>query len=526
MQMFSKLHLPFILSLVLAFCLVPASASPLLRGIEGEPGVLDPAKATLNLEIEILNDLFVGLYQVGPDGNPLPGCALSWQQSKDGKTVTFEIRKGLKWSDGTQLTAEDFVYSIRRAYDPKTGAMTSDYIRIRNGMAVTAGKLPLEALGVRTEGAHKLVVEFETPIFDPARKFVASQFYPVPRHVVEKHGSSWSKAGTMVSNGPYVLRSWRKGAELRLEKNPFFVQAANVKLDRVTYVFVPDLAALSKRVRAGELHTASNFLASEVDLLKRSLPAGVVRITPSRYVFYLQPNFKKDLLRNPDIRRAISLAIDRELIASRILKIGQPANYSMTPPGIPAYSQARLDYAGWERVRRRDEASRLMEKAGFGPAKPLKIPFSFISLQNQKQVAIAIAAMLKPIGIELEMQAQDAATHFASMDIYDFTLAAASWSEGPDPEYFVYLMNSKSKPYNAGYENPVFDRKFAEATAAVDPAKRMELFRQAEQIALNDHAVIPLYVEVNRALVSPRVQGWIDNVSGSHPSRWLSLLKD
>lgn len=500
--------------------------SVLHRGNLAEPGTLDPAKQTLVGEYEIMSDLFMGLVQNGADGMPMPGAAESWTVSTDGKTTTFKLREGLAWSDGVKMTAEDFVYTFRRAMDPKTASPLAELgAKIKNGAAVSAGKLPATALGISAPDARTFVVELGEPSPILIWLLTQSAFWPVPKHVIEKHPNDWTKPGILVSNGAYTLAEWRPHDHVKLIKNPRFVDAAKVKLDTVYYYPIDDVAAAVKRFRAGEIDLNMDFPPQEAERLKTVLPKGSVMTSPNTRIFFLSMNQTKPPFDDGRVRRAASLAIDRAAITGQILKLGETPNFSLTPRGLPGYAPAELDFAAWPTAKRQAEARRLLAAAGYGPGKPLKFTLDFVLGQTQKRVAVAIQDMFKTVGMEVDLRGSDTPVHYARQRVRDFQMGTTAWLQVPDPEFYTYILLSTSKDLNSGYASAAFDAKALEAARVIDMKKRMALFREAERIALDDNAIVPLYTAVNRSLVAPYVKGWVENPFATHPTRWMRVEK-
>lgn len=510
----------------LAVAFAAQAGMVLNRGNLAEPGTLDPAKQTLVGEYEIMSDMFVGLVAVSPEGLPIPGAAESWSVSADGKTTTFKLRDGLMWSDGVKMTSEDFVYTFRRALDPKAASPLAELgAKIKNALAVTTGKLPPTALGVSAPDPKTFVVELSEPSPVLSWLLIQAVFWPVPKHVIEKHPSDWTKPGILVANGPFVLSEWRPHDHITLKKNPRFYDAAKVKLDAVNYLPIDDTAAAVKRFRGGEIDINMDFPAQDAARLREVLPKGSVLTSPNIRIVYLTMNQTRAPFKDARVRRALSLAVDREELTGQILKLGETANYALTPRGLPGYTQAEVDFKGWPMAQRRAEAVKLLAAAGYGTAKPLKITLDHVGNQMQKRIGVAIADMMKQIGVIAELRSGDAPVHYARIRVNDFDIGLAAWLQVPDPEFYTYLLLSTSKDLNNGYANAAFDAKHFEAAKVVDLPKRMALFREAEAIAMKDSAIIPLYSAVNRSLVQPYVRGWVENPYATHPTRFLWLDK-
>ena len=452
-------------ALALAAAALTASASAevvLNRGNIAEPGSLDPQKYSTTYETEIQRDLFEALVAVGPDGRLIPGSAERWSASADGRTYTFKLRSGLKWSDGVAMTATDFVYGIRRAVDPATHSWYANLLyNIKNAKAINEGKMKVETLGVSAPDAQTVVINLIDPSPTLAILMSNAGLSPAPKHVVDKFGAGWTKPGHMVSNGAYMLAEWRPYDHIKLVKNPHYRDAARVKIDAVNFYPTEDDGAAVKRLRAGELDVNMRFPPNEIDQLKRTLPPGTVRASPSIGVMYLVPNFKKPPFNDVRVRRALSLAIDREAIVNQILRNGELASYSLVVPSIAQYTPVALDFKGKTLAARQAEARALLAAAGYTAQRPLTFELNHrVGLAN-KRVMIAVQNMFKAVGVEASLSASDVTVHYNKLRVGDFAFADAGWyGFGPDPEYFTYLLLSGSTEINYGsYANPAFDAK-------------------------------------------------------------------
>ena len=345
-----------------------AMAADLRRGNGGEPDLLDPALAGTQWEDNIVGDLMVGLTTLDAAARPIPGMAEHWEVSKDGLTWTFQLRKA-QWSDGAAVTAGDFVFAFRRLVDPATRSRYAANLWIlKNGAAVSAGKLPPAALGVAAPRPDFLVLTLEHPAPYLPELLAHITASPVPRQAAR---SGWARPGTYIGNGPYLLKEWLPNDHITLVKNPRFYDAAHVGFDTVTYYPTTDSAAAVKRFRAGELDLQSPVAASEIAWLKANMP-GALKVTPSLAVSYVAINLER--LKDARIRRAINLAIDREAITQKVLKLGEPAAYGIVPPGTANYpGQAAFDFRNQPFAARLAAAQSLMRQAGYGPGNRLAL---------------------------------------------------------------------------------------------------------------------------------------------------------
>ncbi len=511
---------------LVAFAATPALAEQVLRrSSPGEPQTLDPQLWLYGQDGNLAQDMFQGLTTVDAAARTIPGLAESWSVSADGLKYSFRLREGLQWSDGTRLDSRDFLYSFRRLFDPATASPSAALLYvIRNARAVNTGERPVDALAVSAPDPRSFVIELEHPA-PYLTELLVHRAFPVPRHVIERHGRAWTRAGNLVSNGPFTLAEWRPGQFVRLVRNPRFHDATNVHLDAVLHIPIEDPRAALTRYRAGELDIAISLPSDLIDELRRDF-GPQLRLVRQIGLEYLAFNTRRPPLDDARVRRALSMAIDRDVLGERILRAGEPAAYCLVPPGVRNYPQGVCaDFASWSQQRRRVEARGLLAAAGFGPPRPLTVRFRHPNSETHRRVALAVSAMWQTVGIRTELLSGDLRAHQLAIQQGDFDVARAAWyAEDTDASSFLRLLDSRAGPMNvSGFRDAVYDRELARADGLVDPVARAAALWAAEQRAMTLQPVAPLYVYVGRRLVSPRVRGWVDNPRGVHVNRWLSL---
>lgn len=502
-----------------------AAERVLHRGGLGGPATLDSQASSSGAERTILLDLFTGLLTLGPAGDLASGAAVSWSVSKDGKTYRFELREGLRWSDGVALTADDYVYGLRRLMDPETANfIASNLYSVVNAEAVNRGEKPLEALGVRRVGEREIQVELHSPTaYFP--EIVATMWDPAPRHVIEEHGTNWARPGLHVSNGPFKLAEWVPSQYVRLVKNDHFFAADDVALDEVYHYPAEDLSAALRRFRAGELHVVSAFPNPQLGWVRENLPDSL-RVTPIAQTETLLFNTSVPPLDDARVRQALSMAINRELIVDKILKGGEQPAFTVIPPSATNYPERgvapfqALSYP--DRVRR---AKELLAEAGFGPGNALAVELRLNASESRRQVAVAVASMWKPLGVRVSLLSSEDKVRLSDMQSGNFQIVMSlRATASTDPFPFLHTFSTKAGPRNATrYLNPAFDRYLDEAVETVDLDERAGWLLRAETELLEDQPAAALYFYASKILVSPRVSGWIDNSQGENPSRYLGL---
>lgn len=505
---------------------VNAGAESLVRrSATGEPQTLDPQLWTYGQDGNIAQDLFQGLTTLDPRADVVPGQAESWTISPDGRTYTFKLRRNLQWSDGRSITSADFLWSFRRLFDPATAspAVALLYV-IRNGKDVNRGVKPVTALGVTARDPYSLVLELEHPapyLLD----LLVHRAFPVPRHVVEKHGREWTRPQNIVSNGAFKFGEWRPGSHVRLVRNPRFHAASSVRLDAIHHVPIEDPKSAVVRYRAGELDVAVMLPSDQIDDLRRNF-RDQLRLVTQIGLEYLAFNTRRGATADVRVRRALSMAIDRDLIVARITRAGEPPAWCMVPLGVVNYPQRGCaDFAGQPQAQRLVEARRLLGAAGYGPSRPLALRFRVNNSDTQRKIALAIISMWQPLGVRVELIGAEMKAHQQAVSQGDFDVARGAWyGEDRDALSFLRLLDARAPALNiSGYANAEYQRLLDAADATADLVARAGFLQRAEALAMREQPVAPVHVYVSRRLVSPRVQGWMDNPRGLHLNRYLSI---
>lgn len=504
----------------------PARAEAVLRsGHPGEPDSLDPHKAISAPSLIVINDLFEALMTLDARGRPVPGAAERYSVSADGRVYTFRLREGLVFSDGRPISSADFLYSFRRLADPATAstALAAWIDLIENGRAVLRRELPLDALGVAAPDPRtvRITLAAPAPYFPAIVAFPV--FAPMPRHVIEAQGSAWTRPEHFVSNGPFVLDEWRPGQYVRVRRNPRFHAADSVKLDAVEYRPVADLNTGLRMFQTGALDALTNFPPERLDWLRQNMPQQL-RLGPSLGVTVYVFNHRLAKFADPRVRQALALAVDRDILTTRLVRAGDTPAWGLVPSGLPGYGatlQAPLKSA----AERTALARRLLAEAGYNPQRPLEVELLYHTSEEHKKVAVAVAAMWQAIGVRATLRNAERQIVEVATRNGDFEIARAAWfSPYADPVGFLGFLRRGSPQNGGAYASQAYEDALNVAEAERDPAARNRALHEAERLLLADQAMIPLYFLVSRRLVSPRVVGWRDdNLTALRPARWLSL---
>jgi oligopeptide transport system substrate-binding protein len=512
-----------------------ASAVTLQMHNGGDPGTVDPHKASGDWENRVIGDYIEGLLTENAKAEAIPGQAESWDISEDGTVYTFHLRDGIQWSDGTPVTAGDFVFAFQRLFNPATAA---DYaylqFPIKNSEKINSGEITdLNELGVKAidDKTVEITLEASTPFFlDALTHYTA---YPVPKHLVEKLGDNWTKVENIVGNGPYLIKEWLPGSYVRSEKNPGYYDAANVQIDEVFYHVLEDQAAALNRYRAGEFDILTDFPADQYQWLQDNMP-GQAHVVPFLGVYYYVMNQEEgQVLSDARIREALSTTVVREVIGPDILGTGELPAYGWVPPGTNNYVENAYQ-PEWASVPYEDRvahAKELMTEAGYGPDKPLTLQLRYNTNDNHQRIAVAIAAMWEPLGVKVELFNAETAVHYDALRAGDFQVGRAGWLlDYNDPSNTLDLLKtgiSQDGTMNWGnnygrYSNAEYDKLMVQASTELDLKARGELLAQAEKIAMDEFAAIPIYWYVSKDVVSPKISGFEENAKNIFRTRWLS----
>lgn len=523
------LKIKFFSLLTLCFSIsMPAISATINIHNGGDPSSLDPHKISGDWENRIVGDIFEGLVTEDKAAEPIPGQAESWIISEDGLIYTFKMRDGIAWSDGEAVTANDFVYAFRRLMNPATAAEYA-YLQypIKNAESINSGEnKDVSSLGVVAIDDETLQITLEqpTPYFIGALTHYTA--FPIPQHVIEAKGDEWVKIGNIVTNGPYKPTDWVPGSHVSTVKNESHHDAANIKIDSAKFFVLEDESAALKRYRAGEFDILTEFPTDQYEWMEKNLP-GQAQVAPFAGLYYYVINNKKPPFDNPNVRKALSMSINREVIGPQILGTGEIPAYSWVPPGMANYGEpATVDWKDLPYGEKVASAKVLLDEAGFNSDNPLKLQLRYNTNENHKRIAVAIAAMWKPVGIEVELYNTETKVHYDELQQGIVDVGRAGWlADYNDADNFLNLLKSTVQFNYGGYANLEFDALLDKANKTTDTKARAKLLRQAEEIALSESASIPIYYYLSRNVVSPKVSGFENNAFDIHRTRWLELAE-
>jgi oligopeptide transport system substrate-binding protein len=505
------------------------AADQTLRKDNGaEPQTLDPHRATGVPEGNILRDLFEPLVMEKPNGELVPGAAASWSISDDGLVYTFKMRPAGRWSNGDPVTAEDFVYSMRRALDPATLSQYSSILYpIRNAQAVNRGEIPPSELAVFARDEYTLEIQLESPTPYFIGLLNHSMAYAVHRFSVEQHGGRFARAGKLVGNGAYVLKDWVVQSHVELARNSLFRENDQTIIERVFYYAIENAETVFKRYRADELDFTQSVPSKQIPWIRQAMPAEYVQ-APYLGVYYYGFNVTRAPFKDsPDLRRALAMAIDRQILTEKLTAAGEVPAYGWVPP-VQGYEPQQPEWAAWTQQQRVAEAQRLYKEAGYSEDNPLVVEILYNTSEGHKRMSIAIASMWKQtLGVQTRLMNQEWKVFLQTRaQRLKTEVFRSGWIGDYNDAYtFAQLMHSQNAQNDSGWVNAEYDSLLDRAAVEGNPQQRAELMQRAEQILLDEVPIMPVYFYVSKHLIKPWLGGYEPNIMDHVYSKDLFILK-
>lgn len=471
-----------------------------------DPGLVEDVDGS-----DVVRDLFEGLYNQDAAGNLVPGVALRHEVSDDGLVYTFTLRDNAKWSNGDPVTAGDFVYAWQRAASPELASPYSWYIdlmSIENGGDVIAGDMDPSKLGVTAIDDTTLEVRLSQPLPYFPQMVTHSTTFPVPRATVEAYGSDWVLPENMVSNGAYVLTEFVPQEKLVRSRNPMYWDNENTILETVTKLVISDENVALTRYLAGELDR-TDVPAGQFPRLSAQYPEQAVSVPQAcsyYYMFNLRDGAPEEL-QDPNVRKALSLAVDRDIIVENVLAGGQKPAYTFTHWATAGFETPNIPMASMTQAERNALAQELLTEAGYGSDNPLSIDLIYNTNEAHKSVAIAISQMWKQtLGVETTLANQEWQTFLEARSNGDFDVARGGWcADYNEASTFLDLMQSGSGYNDSKYNNAEVDALLAEARTANNPQANYD---RVEEFIAQDTPIIPIYHYAAVDMLAENLEGW------------------
>lgn len=506
-----------------------AAEQVLVRANDAEAATLDPAKAEGMPEMHILRDLFEGLVIQDRNGNIVPGVAQSWE-TEDNQTFVFHLRKDAKWSNGDSVTADDFVYALRRAVDPQLASPNVWYLemtRIKNIVDVAEGKLPVEELGVEALDNYTLRFELEAKV----PYFVAmtghTSMMPVHKATVEQGVKPWSDPKQFVGNGAFVLDKWVVNERIELKKNPNYWDADDTQLTSVTYIPFENQNASINRYVVGEVDITSDVPTHMAQKLEREYQ-GAYTVVPLLCTYYYAFNTTRPPFDDVRVRQAVSYSIMRDVITNGVTQVGNLPAYTFAHQYTAGFDATQPEYSKWTQLQRDEKARQLLKEAGYGKDKPLDFKLLYNTSESNKAIAVAIASMLSEnLDAKVELENQEWKSYLVARKQGNFDVMRASWcGDYNEASTFLSLLRSDSSGNFARYQSKEYDQAMENALATTDDKERQAYYDEAEKLIAADVPIAPIYYYMQARLVRPNVGGFAkNNVEGRIYSKDLYIKK-
>ncbi len=496
-------------------------------GVGSEPSDIDPHIVTGIGEAKVLHALFEPLVSFDPQTlKPTPALAERWDISADGLTWTFHLRADARWSNGEPITAQDCIDSWRRILTPSLGA---DYAymlyMIRGAEAFNKGTGDFAQVGLAAPDDRTLVVHLTAPTPYFHQVLLNSPWRPVNVRAIarvgdiHRRGTPWTRPEHIVTSGPFHLVEWSTNQRLVAEKSATYWDSANVKLNSIVFYPIDSIDAEERAFRAGQLHITYALSLSKLASYRRDLPDSL-RVDPYLNTFFLRFNTRRAPLDQPALRRALSLAIDRTLIAEKILRGGQRPAPSLVPPETPDYPVPALPARDVETARKLLAAAGYAEGRGVPP-----IELVYNNSETNRLVAEAIQEMWRrDLGLTVQLLNQEYKVVFANRRTGNYQIILGSWvGDYLDATTFLDLWRSDAGNNQTGWAEPRYDELMNRAATETDPAARGRLLQEAELLMLEAAPIAPIYFNTHVYLVHPAVKGWQPNPMDHTDYRHVSL---
>lgn len=506
----------------------PASKQNITLDIINEPPNLNPANSNDSTSGFILGSTFEGLTYIGKDGKPQPGIAKSWDISQDGLTYTFHLRDA-KWSNGDAITAGDFVWEWKHVLDPNTGSQFASYLNVVKGAeAYNSGKGSADDVAVKALDDHTLQVTLSTPVPYFLSMLPFWTFYPVDSKVAQANPKWATDAATYVGDGPFVLKTWDHQQKVVLQKNPNYWNKDAIQLNQITGVMVSDANTMYQMYKSGQLDMD---LAPPVDLVPQLIQNKQAMVQPMTGTFFLDLNTKNPPFNNENIRKAFSMAINREQLTKDVLQGGQFPALAFDPPGLPGTDGGDFRKQGGNLISEDPtQAKQLLQKGmqelGITQLPPLT--FKYNTLESNKKVAEALQQMWQQnLGVNVTLQNEDWKVYLDDLKKGNFQFGRLGWIDTwLDPSNILDLAKSNFGANYSGWSNPQYDQLVNDAEQNMDSQKRMDEMHKAEQTLMNSMPIIPVYFYDNVFLFNSKLAGIVVQPNNSMPDMRYLYVKN
>ena len=499
-----------------------------------QPKTIDPSLNTALDGCYYVIHAFEGLTTKDKDGNIVGGVAESWEELDEGIRYIFHLRTNAKWSDGKPVLAEDFVYTWRRVVDPLVGSQYSfQHEPVKNAKDITAGKLPVESLGIKAIDDYTLEVILEAPTAYFLDLVAFPTFYPVRRDIIEEFGDAWSlNAKTYIGNGPFITSEINQDESIIMIKNTNYWNADSVVAEKLRFILMQNETSSVAGIKDGSIDFARILPTRDIPTLKEE---GLLQIRPMLASYFYCFNVTNEVLKDIRIRKALALAIDRNYIVEQVMKGGETPANAFVPFGIrdaDIKESFRENGGGFFDISPEnyqnniEEAKRLMAEAGYPEGKGFPV-FEF-KADHGFHISIfeAVQQMWKEhLNIDSSITQVDNALLGQRLLEKKFMIGRLYWSSDYMDPMSMMIFVSYNTQNNGGYSNKKYDELIERAASTGEQNIRMAAMHEAEKIFIEDMGAIPIYFYTEPLLVNPKLKGVVYNPLGFHRFNYAYLEK-
>lgn len=491
--------------------------------ISTEPPNLDSTQGADSVSAFVLGHVMEGLLRFDAHNHIAPGVAYKWKITKTG--ATFWLRHDARWSNGTPVTAHDFVFAWRREADPSNGSSgANNMYLLKNGRAVVAGKLPPRALGVQAVGNWKLQVQFAHPVSYFAPYMASSYFFPVPEKFYKAtNGTYAADADKMLYNGPFMMTLWVHGAHIRMQKNPYYWNRNAIYLNTIDIpYFTSDPGAIINLFRDGKIAMA--FLG-EQNLKQAQLMRWKIKSAPTGGLFYMEFNFRKGhVTRNLNFRKALQYTLSASEVVNKVIK--EPGNipaYSLFPSTVDGVNgKFETEYPPRriipDPVKARHYLALAKKQLGLKKFPPITL-LTFDSDASNRMAQYYQSKLKQVLGLDIRINQQAFKQKLAQSRAGDFDLNFVGWGSGiPDPALYARVVEAGNPNNDGHFDNPQVDAEITIARHSDDPATRMKAFAAVQKILIDQVAILPQFEQTGLYVVNPGVTGIIASPLQPNPN--------
>ena len=496
-----------------------------------ELNTIDPALNDETYGYIYINHAFEGLLNKDINGNIVGGVADKWEISDDSLTYTFHLRDDAKWSDGKKVTADDFVYSYRRSVDPKTASPLSYLMEyIKNAKDIIRGKQLVENLGVNAIDENTLTIELEAPTLYFTDILASGGVYmPVRKDIIEKYGDDWTwNPETYIGNGAYKMVERKPDELLAFEINTNYWNYTNQVAKKINFVLIADEYISLNAVRTGDVDFSIN--APPIGEIENLIKENLMAVSDIIGVYYLDLNNKDKALSDKRVRKALSLAIDRNYIVSNI-GYGKliPAE-AFVPPVVKGLEKSFREESSNYIIANNysnnvEEAKRLLAEAGYPNGENFPMLEVKVSSGFYTTVLEAIQQMWKnTLNIDVIVRTEESKITLPFRESGNYQMARTSWTgDYNDPLTMLQIMTSYSDINYGGFSNARYDSLIEFAATATNAQKRMEALKEAEAILFDEVPIIPFIYRTDFLIVNPKLKNYIDEPLGRYKFNYAYL---